>query len=638
MSTAGFTPAAHSQPQPADSLSLAHFAIAIACIGVIFASLAAAGAAFYEMAYRGRIFPGVRMWGVDLSGLRPEEAALALAGTFSYDRSPAFLLWDGADQSRQRTLTPADLGVSFDLAATVTQAYQVGRSRNVLRDWAEQFQAWHSGWELAPVVVQDQARTLDYLNALAQETYRPVVEASLRAEGTNIIAAPGQVGRQLDVAALLDTLNSHIAALDKAAVPLPIVETAPLVMDASAQAAAAQALLSQPFALTIANPYEGDPGPWTLDQATLGSMLRITRVEEAGGARFDMALDPAALRAYLEPLAPDLQRKAANARFIFNDETRQLEVIQPAREARELDIDATIAAINAAVTQDQHSVALVFRTQPPEVTEQATAEQLGIRELVSEQFTSFKGSGPERMQNIQTAAARFHGLLVPPGGTFSFVENIGDISLDSGFAEALIIYGGRTIRGVGGGVCQVSTTLFRTIYFGGFPIVERNSHAYRVGYYEQRTASWQGPGLDAAVYAPIVDLKFQNDTPYWLLMETYFSPNAGRLTWKFYSTSDGRQVQVSGPMIENEVPAPEPLYEENPELPKGEIKQVDYAAVGAEVTVTRVVTRDGVQINTNEPPLRTAYEPWRAIYQYGPGTEGIPTPTPTPEATTTPTP
>jgi hypothetical protein len=89
-------------------------------------------------------------------------------------------------------------------------------------------------------------------------------------------------------------------------------------------------------------------------------------------------------------------------------------------------------------------------------------------------------------------------------------------------------------------------------------------------------------------------------------------------------------VETFGPVVENEVPAPEPLYEENPELAAGEIKQVDFAAVGADVTVTRVVTRDGVQINAGERPLRTQYQPWRAIYQYGPGTEGIPTPAPTP--------
>ncbi|MGH2522524.1 MAG: G5 domain-containing protein, partial [Anaerolineales bacterium] len=113
---------------------------------------------------------------------------------------------------------------------------------------------------------------------------------------------------------------------------------------------------------------------------------------------------------------------------------------------------------------------------------------------------------------------------------------------------------------------------------------------------------------------------------------------AGRITWKFYSTSDGRQVTVSSPEVQNVTPAPEPLYEEDPELPTGEIKQVDYAADGADVTVYRTITRDGAQVNTSEPPLVTHYQPWRAVYHYGPGTQGIPTPTPDPEATPTPTP
>jgi vancomycin resistance protein YoaR len=186
-------------------------------------------------------------------------------------------------------------------------------------------------------------------------------------------------------------------------------------------------------------------------------------------------------------------------------------------------------------------------------------------------------------------------------------------------------------------VCQVSTTVFRAAYFGGFPIVERNPHAYRVSYYERGT-TWKGPGLDAAIFAPLVDFKFRNDTPYWLLMETYVNEGAGRLTWKFYSTSDGRQVEVGAPVVEDVVPAPEPLYEENPELKAGEIKQVDYAADGADVAVTRLVTRDGVRLNFDEPPLLTHYQPWRAIFEYGPGTEGIPTPAPTPDPNATPTP
>jgi vancomycin resistance protein YoaR len=204
-------------------------------------------------------------------------------------------------------------------------------------------------------------------------------------------------------------------------------------------------------------------------------------------------------------------------------------------------------------------------------------------------------------------------------------DALGDVSLDTGYAEALIILGNRTIQGVGGGVCQVSTTLFRTAFFGGYPIVERHPHAYRVSYYEltrSGNVDEDLAGLDATVFVPVVDFKFTNDTPNWLLMETYVNAAARTLTWKFYSTSDGRTVEwhTTGP--ENVVEPPDPLYEENPDLAKGEIKQVDWEAEGADITVTRTVWRDGEAIY--EDTFSTHYLPWRAVYQYGPGTKGIP--------------
>ncbi len=396
------------------------------------------------------------------------------------------------------------------------------------------------------------------------------------------------------------------------------------------QADAARQILSQPLTLTIASPLEGDPTePVTVTPEQLATMLRINRIEDGSSARFEVGLDPDALRQLLTPMVEPLARQGQNARFVFNDDTHELEPIAPSQDARALDVDATIEAINQSLVKGTHSVPLTFAVTQPQVPDTARGVDLGITQLVSDQYTSFKGSTAERMQNIQAAAARFHGLLVAPGATFSFSDNIGDISLDSGFAEALIIYGGRTIRGIGGGVCQVSTTLFRAVYFGGFPIVERNAHAYRVGYYEQATNSWNGPGLDAAVYTPLVDFKFVNDTPYWLLMETYFYPAAQRLQWKFYSTSDGRTTTVNAATVSNIVAAPEPSYEENAELAAGEVKQVDYQADGADVLVTRTVMRDGVQLYANESPIVTHYQPWRAIYQYGPGTPNMPPPPPT---------
>jgi vancomycin resistance protein YoaR len=162
----------------------------------------------------------------------------------------------------------------------------------------------------------------------------------------------------------------------------------------------------------------------------------------------------------------------------------------------------------------------------------------------------------------------------------------------------------------------VSTTLFRAVFYGGYQIDERHPHAYRVGYYEQGPNS-PGPGLDATVFAPLVDFRFTNDTDHWLLMETYVYGNT--LEWKFYSTKDGRVVSWETTGAQNVVEAPEPLYKENPELPEGKIKQVDYKADGADITVTRTVIHDG-QVLHNDV-IRTHYLPWRAIYEYGPGTE-----------------
>jgi vancomycin resistance protein YoaR len=252
----------------------------------------------------------------------------------------------------------------------------------------------------------------------------------------------------------------------------------------------------------------------------------------------------------------------------------------------------------------------------------ATGADLGITQLIQQQTTYFYGSSDARIQNIVAASAQYNGVLVAPGETFSMGNWLGDVSLENGFAEALIIYGGRTIKGVGGGVCQVSTTLFRTVFNAGFPVVQRTPHAYRVSYYEKNSSNDIDPnlaGMDATVYFPLVDFQFANDTPYWILMETDVNVSARTLTWRLYSTSDGRSItwETTGPI--NVVPAPSPVFEENPELKAEQIKQIDYAAQGADVNVTRTVWREG-QIYFSDQ-FKTHYEPWAAVCEYGPGTE-----------------
>lgn len=573
----------------------------------------------YQLAYAGRIFPGVSVAGVDLSGLSPNEAALKLSQTLSYPNTGKVLFRDG---ERIWLAAPSELGMVFDPTASANAAYEHGREGGLFAALSGQISARGLGADVAPVVIFDQRVAYAYLQNIATQVDQPIAEAVLRVEGTNVISEPGRMGRALNLDATLIYLGAQLQSFRDGEVPLVIQETAPRLLDVTPQADLARIMLSQPFTMTLPNAAPGDPGPWTFDVPVMANMLTFNLVDAGGVPTMQLGLDSSALRKSLSDLKVLVDRNPQSARFVFNDQNGQIEPIAASTVGRVMDVEASIAAINGALQRGEHTVNLAVAEQQPAVTDTATGADLGVTQLIASHTTYFYGSSEARIQNIVTAAAQYHGLLVAPGETFSMGSVLGDVSLENGYAEALIIYGGRTIKGVGGGVCQVSTTLFRTVFYAGFPVVERYSHAYRVSYYEMDASGsvdTRLAGLDATVYFPLVDFKFQNDTPYWLLMETYVNVPARTITWRIYSTSDGRSItwETTGP--QNVVEPPAPVFEENPELDSNEMKQVDYAAEGADVTVTRTVWRNGQVYFSDQ--FKTFYQPWAAVCQYGPGSD-----------------
>jgi vancomycin resistance protein YoaR len=557
------------------------------------------------------------MAGVDLSSLTPEQASAALSRRLAYPTVGRVVFRDG---DQVWVATPAELGMVFDAGNSVQRAYGLGRQGGLFASLAGQLNAWQGGLDLAPVILFDERVAHGYLQNIAAQIDHPIVEADLHLDGTEVVYTPGQAGRLLNVDDTITALLVLLKSFRDGEVPLAITKQTPEVLDASAQAEVLRQALSAPLTLTIADAQSGDPAPWTIDPSLMAGMLAVGRLQTDAGWQYQISLDTQAIEKFLGQIASLVNRSPQNARFYFDDPSGQLVLVQPSTVGRTLDIATTRDTVNQKLLQGEHAIPLALTLAQPEVPDDATAASLGITGLVSSYTSYFRGSGPERMQNIKAAASRFYGLLVPPNTTFSMADVLGDVSLENGYAEALIIYNGRSITGVGGGVCQVSTTLFRTAYYGGYPIVERHEHAYRVYYYEQTATGYDSglAGLDATVYVPLVDLKFTNDRPYWLLMETYFYPDEQMLTWKFYSTDDGRTVDVQNLGLRNVVPAPDPLFEENPDFRPGEIKQVDWSGDGADITVTRVVSRGGQALFTDS--IRTHYEPWQAVCQYGPGT------------------
>ena len=564
----------------------------------------------YQLFYAGRIFPGVSVAGVDLSGMTPSDAAMKLNQTLSYPVSGKILF---KDREKTWVASPAQLGMVFDPTSSAVSAYRLGRSGGLFGALSHQVRARANGMNVQPVIIFDQRVAIQYLRQIGLQVDQPMREAGLSLEGTNVVATPGQIGRELKMDATLVYLGAQLQTFSDGEVPLVIQEIQPQIIDVSAQADVAREILSQPLTLMIPNATEGSPGPFVFDVLVLANMLGVQSTQNG----VQVVLNTNGLSDMLEPVKTRTDRPAKNAKFIFNDNTSQLEAIEESQTGLVVDVDASVKAINESLLRGEHTVTLVVKVDEPQFASTVTGPELGITELIWAETSYFYGSSTERIQNIQAASARFHGVLVAPGEIFSMGETMGDVSLENGFAEALIIYGGRTIKGVGGGVCQVSTTLFRTAFNAGFPIVERYSHAYRVSYYEKIASGAVDPrlaGLDATVYFPLVDFKFKNDSPYWILMETYVGN--GSLTWKFYSTKDGRSViwDTTGPT--DIVPAPSPIFEENPELGKNEMKQVDWAANGADVTVTRTVSRDGYILFQDQ--ITTHYEPWQAVCEYGP--------------------
>lgn len=322
--------------------------------------------------------------------------------------------------------------------------------------------------------------------------------------------------------------------------------------------------------------------------------------------KLEEAIKPFAELAYKEPVNAEFSIE--NNRVVKFSQSEDGRVLD--EESAENFVRNRISSIINSDGKQSYEYLLPTTTLAPEITTEE-ANEYGIVEKIGEGVSYFVGSIPNRIFNIGHATSKIDGILVAPGEEFSFNEHVGNISSLTGYKEAYVISGGRTVLGDGGGVCQVSTTLFRAILDAGVPITERHAHSYRVSYYEQQSPI----GIDATIYVPSVDLKFRNDTGSHILIAADFDSNLQKLTFSLFGKSDGRETVVTEPVILSQTPAPEPLYEDDPELPVGTTKQVDFAANGANVQFSRTVTRNG-EVLIDET-FTSRYSPWRAIYKVG---------------------
>ncbi len=566
------------------------------------------GVLTYQIYFLDRVYLGVEIDGVDVSQLhRAEVQQLISKQAEEMLARPLTLVTDEGSF----TLPVAELGANVDVVQSVNLAYSVGRQGNFIQDMLLQLHLLSEPMQIVPIITFDTGPANNVLLNIANQLDRPARDAQLSLnDDLSLSIIPAQSGKMIDLDASREAIRRAILLRQNDPIVLSVYTVQPSIVDVESTAQQLQLLLSAPLTFTF------NDQQWTLSQAELAQMLIIGQESTPDTiGRITLQFNEAALSTYFFDLARIINRQPIDAWFNLDTTTWTLYPIVYSQDGYTLDVAAAVAMTTALLQNPtQHTLELPVSIDFAKVSSDRT-DLLGINELVSSATTYFKGSSADRMKNIEVAASKFQGVVIPPGEIFSFNHYLGDVSAENGFVESLIIQGDRTAVGIGGGVCQVSTTAFRAALFGGFELVERWAHGYRVGWYETGSI----PGLDATIYTPDVDFRFRNDTNSFILIQTYTDLKAGTVTFNLYGTSPNRIVEISDPVQSNFVAHGKDIYQEDPSLKPGEKKQIDWAKDGMDVTVYRTVTENGIVIH--QDTIFSRYRPWQNVYKIGPKKE-----------------
>jgi len=549
---------------------------------------------FYNLYFLGKIFPGIYVSGANLGGKTPTEAIATIGQQINI---PQKIILSSPDETFEIALS--DVGVAYDFIDSARAAYGLTRTGNILYDFWTRLSLLGSPKTLGVRFTLDEQKLNNSLGEIADQVATNPVYPSAKIVGKEVIIDKGKPGTQVDIPNLRISIGKALSYPTGETVEIPVKTIDPSISDEEAEGFKKRAEIFINKSLKAVFEYQ--------DFFYKGSDL-VSYLDAGGGYNSE------AVNTLVLTISSQVDRQPQNPVFVFED--GRVKEFTASKDGVEVQKDKLLILIadNLKILEESAqlsaSIEIPVNKTAPKITT-GDVNNLGIKELIGRGVSRFKGSIPNRIHNIVLSSSKFKGTLVPPGETLSFNQLLGDVSELTGFKQAYVIKEGKTVLGDGGGVCQVSSTLFRAALAAGLPIVERAAHAYRVGYYEQDSP----PGFDATVYSPSPDLKIKNDTPGHILIQSTVDTKTATLIFEIYGTNDGRIATTSKPVISNQTPPPEDLYVDDPTLPTGQTKQIDYKAWGARVSFNYSVTRAGEVIY--KKTFVSNYRPWQAVYLRG---------------------
>lgn len=576
------------------------------------------------LASAGRIHPGVRVGDVQVGSLTVVDARARIRAESAKRLARPVTARSG---SRTWTVTSEAVGAKVDVIGSVERADRVGRTGGLGRMIAERAAAIFGGVSVAAKVDGEPELTASVLARIEQAVAVPARDASVVVDGVSVRLVGSRPGLRVRTArAQADILAAFFTDSRSATI---LTEPAPVsVSDADAAAALRDAgrLVAGPvsvlykgamhnvaregvaawvaFGVRPVDPRTGQPLPsdaGTGPAQASGSAAPTLSAAPAGRSVLVAYFDAAKIGGTIAPFTKGVGRPAIDAKFVA---AKGRVSIKPSQVGLGPDLGSLASDLaHACITgQPRRAELKLAQTQPRLTTEQAKAMRISDR--ISAFTTTFNPGNLPRTNNIRLLSGALDNKLVAPGATFSFNAAAGERTARKGYQEAPAIVNGKLVPQLGGGVCQVGTTFFNTVFLSGLPIIERRNHSFYISHYPKGrdcTVSWGGP-----------DFKWKNDTANWILIRTQIS--GGSLTISLYGTDPGYQVDFTTGGFTNVRPYTVTEMKD-PTLTKGAKVIEDPGADGSTVTVVRTVLKAGKVVRTDT--FVSHYNPKEEVVRVG---------------------
>lgn len=534
------------------------------------------------LVYTDEVHAGVSVYGVDLGGMTKGQATAALA-QLADSAGPVTL------RSGDKTwpVMPTDVGTAMDVQNAVAQAMAVTRGSNFFGDVVTRFKLYVNRRDLPLNGTVDQAKLDAVLSGIAKELHVRPVNAGLTIGNGTINVIEGRNGQDADTSALARQMESLFVTLHTGTLDVPLVVKQPPMQAKDNRAAQEQAetMLSAPITLT------SHDKQWTLTPEQIASYMDFRSEEQNGVPTLVPYVSEGKMWLLLQSLAPEVKTAPVNAKLISNGSSFR---VIPAVNGETFDLTATAKAINdIALKPSGRMVEVAVITTVPDFTT-AEAQATTFTDQLST-FTTKYVCPANRQTNVRITTKYATNVLLAPGQEYNFDRQIGPRTAARGYVLAPGITGPNTLEDVlGGGICQVSTTMFNAVFFAGLKVTERHNHSIYINHYPK--------GRDATVTGGGKNLRFVNDTGDYIWIRG--SSDGTTTTISIYGTSDGRKVSYTVGNFYNIHSSSGTVTVKDPTLKVGTTK-VSPGQTGRQLKTTRLVTAANGTVLHNDTWIST---------------------------------